>query len=202
MHAIADPRPAALPHPPSAAGWRSVIGERNILLLAVHPGDETALFGGLIARACAAGRAPFVAVLTDGSTQPGAPGEDPRRVALRRERETRAAAAALGLEDDRLLFVGLFDGTVPGGGPMFDALVAAMDLVMWRNDCTVLVAADGGDADTQAALLVARAAARRTGLGLVMRVDGPGGTPLDGEACGAGLEGGIEAYAPADLRLG
>ena len=186
MQAIADPRPAALPHLPPGAGWRAVIGERNILLLAVHPGDETALFGGLVARACAAGRAPFVAVLTDGSTQPGAPGEDPRRVALRRERETRAAAAALGLDGDRLLFVGLFDGTVPSGGPMFDALVAAMDLVMWRNDCTVLVAAEGGDADAQAALLVARAAARRTGLGLVVRVDRPGGTMLEVGPCRRG----------------
>ena len=185
MPTTADAVTAGLPRPapggatlsrPGAVGWgadwRAVTGERTALVLAVHPGDETAVFGAFIARACAAGRPPFVAVLTDGSTQPGAPGEDPRRIALRRERETRAAAAALGLEDDRLLFVGLFDGTVPGEGAMFDAVVAAMDLVMWRNDCHVLVAAEGGDGDTQAAAAVARAVARRTGLGVVLRGEG------------------------------
>ena len=151
------------------ADWRAVTGERTALVLAVHPGDEGALFGSFIARACAAGRPPFVAVLTDGSTQPGAAGEVAHGIAMRRERETRAVAAALGLDDDRLLFVGLHDGTVPGEGAMHDALVAAMDLVMWRNDCHVLVAAAGGDADTQAAAAVARAVARRTGLGLVLR---------------------------------
>ena len=117
--------------------WRAIVGDRIPLVLAVRPGDETARFGTLLARACAAGRPPFVAVLTDGSSQPGAAGEPPHRVALRRERETRAAAAA-------------------------------MDLVMWRNDCHVLVAAEGGDPDTAATIRLAHAVARRTGLPLVL----------------------------------
>ena len=211
MPIVADPSAAA----PSLLDWREITGDRTALVLAVHPGDETRLFGGLIARTCAAGRPPFVAVLTDGSTQPGAAGEAAHRVALRRERETRAAAAALGLEDDRLLFVGLFDGTVPADGPMFDAVVAAMDLVMWRNDCHVLVAAEDGDTDTQAAAAVARAVARRTGLGVAWRTDPAtgGGARLRSDAMngaghpaatahlGAGLPWGQEAYVP-DVQAG
>ncbi len=160
-----------------AVDWRAIFGNETILVLATHPGDETACFGQLIARACAAGRPPFVMILADGSG--GQAGEAAHPVAMRRERETRAAAAQLGLDDDRLLFAGLFDGAIPRDGPMADAVVAAVDLVMWRNDCHVLCAAASGDADTVAVAALAHAVARRTGLRLVLRDPaGPGSRTL------------------------
>lgn len=149
--------------------WKTILGGQTALVLAVRPGEETGRFGGLIAATLASGRPPFVAILTDGGG--GADG-DGKRVAMQRERESRAAAAALGLEDDRLLFVGLFDGTVPADGPLFDILIAALDLVTWRNDCRVLVTEEGGAGDHGAAAVVARAVSGRTGLPVVVRVAG------------------------------
>lgn len=77
---------------------------------------------------------------------------------------------------------------------MADAVVAAIDLAMRRNDCHVLSAEAGGDADADAAAALAHAVARRTGLSLMLRVDdrAPGGVrlatasvlPKLGRACG------------------
>ena len=183
------------------AGWREIFGDENVLVLATHPGDETALFGGFIARACAAGRPPFVAVLTDGSGGGGGPAQagaqaGAQAVAMRRERETRAAVARLGLDAERLLFVGLFDGSVPTGGGLWDAVVAAIDLVMWRNDCHVLCAASGGDGDTAAAASIAHAVVLRTGLRLVLRA-GPGiagGRVLDAREVRGAVQGARDAH--------
>ncbi len=156
--------------PPEAAGWRAILGDATALVLATHPGDEAGRFGGLVAQACASGRPPIVAVLTDGSF--GLEGAAGQAEALRRERASRAGAAGLGLDPDRLLFVGLFDGCVPTEGTLAEAVVAALDLVMWRNDCRVLCAAAEGDADTRAAARLAQAVAARTGLRLVLLEDG------------------------------
>lgn len=150
--------------------WNTILNGQTALVLAVRPGDETARFGGLLAATLAAGRPPFVAILTDGGDGAGRAGKP---VAMRRERDSRAATAALGLNDDRLLFVGLFDGTMPADGPLFDTLVAALDLVTWRNDCRVLVTEEGGTDDHAAAAVVARAVSARTGLPVVLRLAGP-----------------------------
>ncbi len=173
--------------------WRAIAGEQNLLVLATHPGDETTLFGGLIARACASGRPPFVAVLTDGSAGAG-PGA--HASAMQQERAVRAATVALGLDPDRLLFVGLFQGSVPRDGPLAEAVVAAIDLVMWRNDCRVLCAAADGDADTRAAANLAHAAAARTGLPLILRTGGmaAGSKQLDTSAVQAVLQRARSVY--------
>lgn len=140
---------------------------QNVLVLAPHPGEETLGCGGLIAEACARGRPPYVAILADGSgTHPASRAWPPARLAALRQQETRAATAALGLDPDRLLFVGLFDGTVPASGPFFDAVVGAIALVMWRQDCNVICApADGAPhSDHRAAHAIAVAVAQRTGV--------------------------------------
>jgi hypothetical protein len=49
------------------------------------------------------------------------------------------------LPRDRLLMVGLFDGTIPGDGPVFDAVVKAVTLVMWARDCNVICAPSRDD---------------------------------------------------------
>ena len=175
------------------AEWRDIFGDENVLVLATHPGDETALFGGFIARACAAGRPPFVAVLTDGS---GGAQKGAKALAMRRERETRAAVARLGLDGERLLFVGLFDGSVPVEGGLRDAVVGAIDLVMWRNDCHVICAAAGGDGDTAAAAGIADAVARRTGLRLVLRAgaSAAGSRVVDAREVRGAVQGARDAH--------
>lgn len=152
------------------ATLQEITGNENVLVLAPHPGEETLGCGGLIAEACARGRPPYVAILADGSgTHPASQAWPPTRLAALRQAETRAATAALGLDPERLLFVGLFDGTVPSAGPFFEAVVGALALLMWRVDCNVVCApvADSPHADHRAAHAIAAAAAARTGVGRI-----------------------------------
>ena len=152
-----------------ATTLRQITGGENVLVLVPHPGEESLGCGALIAEACARGRPPYVAILTDGSGTHTSHAWPPARLAALRQRETRAATAALGLDPDRLLFVGLFDGTVPDEGPFFDAVVGAVALVMWRQDCNVICAPVAGapHADHRAAHAIAGAVAARTGVGQI-----------------------------------
>ena len=113
----------------------TLLGNENVLLLAASPGDETCVCGGFIAESCARGRPPYVAILTDGAAA-GVAGQ--AQIAVDRAIAVRVALAALGLPEDRLLFIGFFDGTAPCEGPILKAVVAGIALVSWREDCNAI----------------------------------------------------------------
>jgi LmbE family N-acetylglucosaminyl deacetylase len=152
------------------ASWETITGNENLLILAPHPGDESLFCGGLIARSCRRGRPPFVMVLTDGSaSHPQSNAYSSDRLAALHEQETRAAVRRLGLPANRLLMAGLFDGTVPHEGKLFDALVQGVTLVMWARDCNIICAPSQHSplADHRAAQRVAAEVAARSGVGLI-----------------------------------
>lgn len=162
-----------------ATPLQAITGNETLLVLAAHPGDESALCGGLIAQSCRRGRPPFVMVLGDGSaSDPIAP--DPAALAQRHERETRAAAACLGLPPGRLLMVGLFDPALAAPSPpVFDAIVRAVALVMWARDCNAVCApAPTPDANPSpghaAAHRIAAVVAERTGVAHLSYAAPPG----------------------------
>jgi LmbE family N-acetylglucosaminyl deacetylase len=125
----------------TSVDFRSIAGGRNLFVLTAAPGDESLFCGGLIAEACARGRPPFLAVLTDGSgiAIPGLQDSTPDNIAARHARETMRAAAILGIPDGWRVVLGLLDGTVPTSGTRFEALVDALAMITWRRDCYVVV---------------------------------------------------------------
>lgn len=155
-----------------------ITGNENLMVLVAHPGDESLACGGLIAHSCSRGRPPFVMVLGDGSaSHPRSVAWPPDRLAGLHERETRKALGCLGLDDERLLMIGLFDGTIPQTGVVFEAVVRAVIQVMWRMDCNVVCApwpqsCDPAHRSTHA---IARAVASRSGVGHLSYVAGSWG---------------------------
>ncbi len=117
----------AAPNPESGS-QRSVLGNRldvsdlgsRVLVVAPHPDDEGLATAGLIKRCLSDGKDVLVLLVTcgDGSKKaaerffkvPDANHEDMRKLGLERSRETRNAMRALGLPDDRLVFLGYPDG--------------------------------------------------------------------------------------------
>jgi len=182
--------------PPQTTSLETITGGETLLVLAAHPGDESALCGGLIAQCCRRGRPPFVMVLGDGSlSHPRSVTHGPAALARLHERETREAAMRLGLPRDRLLMVGLFDGTVVDEGPVFEAVVRAVALVMWARDCNVVCApALPGDPAREAAQRIAVATAERTGVGR-LGYAAVAGWELDVSAQVAAKRAGIAAHA-------
>ena len=159
-----DPRASGQHRP--IADLATITGEENLLVLALQPGDESLDCGGLIARSCGRGRQPFVMVLHDGSASHPASREwPPGRIAAERERETREAVRRLGLRPERLLMAGLFDGETPAEGPVFEAVIRAVSLVMWARDCGLLVAPWPEGNAARAAHRIAAEVARRSGVG-------------------------------------
>ncbi len=131
------------------AGYDTITGGGPALILAPHPDDESLGCGGLIAQACRLGREVTVAVVTDGTgSHPRSRLYPPRRLRALRESEARAAVAALGLRQERLLFLGLRDTASPHPGvdePAFseaadqvtelaDRLGARVILATWEHD--------------------------------------------------------------------
>ncbi len=144
----------------------ALIDRENLLVLATHPGEEVFWCGALIARACARGRPPMVAIMTDG-------GQD-TELAEARARQARAAAAALGLPEGRLFLLGLHRGTAPApGSGLFRALVAGLHFLMWSRDCGVILAPADGDADARAAGEAARVLAAESCVALMRHGQGP-----------------------------
>jgi len=123
------------------------------LILAERPGDAVRHCGALIADLCRQGRPPFVVVLTDGNA-----------AGAEADRQARAGLAACGLDGGRLLMFGI-SGELPASGPVFQAAVAALCFVAWRHDCNVLCT-------PPPAMVLARAAAAASGVGLVGVADG------------------------------
>ncbi len=153
---------------PPFAGLDTITGGENLLILVAAPGDETLACGGLIAALCRRGRAPFVMVLGDGTeAQAADPASD--ETARRLDRETREAVRALGLPPERLLLAGVYGGAIPDAGPLFEAVVRAVTLVMWARDCNVICAPwpGSGPAGQSATFTVAAAVAQTSGVGLL-----------------------------------
>jgi hypothetical protein len=152
---------------------RALIADRTMLVLAARPGDEAFACGGLIAEACARGRPPLVAILTDGASL-GAPEMSPDTRAVAHERETRAAVQALGLPPGRLLMLGVRDDAVPAEGAFFTRIVQAVGFLTWMRDLNVIC---GPRADEPAGAITAEIA-RQTGIGLLTYGRGPGAAEL------------------------
>ena len=178
--------------------FAGVAGGQNLLVLAAAPGDGSRYCAGLITQACRRGRPPFVAVLTDGSSAVIAGSNaGPDAVAAQMERAIRATIAGLGVPSDWFLMLGLLDGTAPFSGRKFDAVVAAVALIMWRRDCNVLVAPWAADPrpDYAACHAIAWTVAARTGVGLVTYPTGAACAPTSARRL-AGTES--ERYFPLE----
>ena len=190
---------ATLPLKPASTAW----SDGPMLILAPHPDDESLGCGGLIAAACAARNPPFVLVLTDGTgSHPNSRSHPPARLRRVREAEARAAVAALGLQPERIGFLGLRDTQSPVAGPAFDAAVTAVASLALRLDARTVLAPWMHDphCDHESAHLIAVAAAREANLrhvaypvwGLTL----PDDTPLHGP-CPTGCRIDIAAHLPA-----
>ncbi len=140
------------------------------LVLAPHPDDESLGCGGLIAEACARGRAPLVVVATDGiGSHPNSAAFPPDRLRAVREAETLAAVAELGLAPERVAFLRLPDTAAPSAGPAFVAAVAALSQLGRAFGCTSVLATWAHDphGDHLACWRIAERMARQDGLALL-----------------------------------
>jgi LmbE family N-acetylglucosaminyl deacetylase len=183
----------------------AIIGTGKLLILAPHPDDESLGCGGLIAACCAAGRPPFVLVLTDGAgSHPGSRSHPPERLRATREAEARRALAALGLGPDHVAFLGLPDAAAPHDGPGFDRAVAAIVAQAEATVCTTIAAPWQHDphCDHLAAHRMAEVAAARLGLRhIAYPVWGwtlPENDTLETNIAGGRLD--IEPHLPAKRR--
>lgn len=83
-----------------------VVGDRDVLVIAPHPDDESLGCGGLLSWAVQGGRKPRVLFLTNGeASHPGSAMFPPERLSAVRQNEAVNACAALGLTADSLNFL-------------------------------------------------------------------------------------------------
>lgn len=158
-------------HELPVASLDAIIGTGTCLVLAPHPDDESLGCGGLIAACAAAGRAPLVAILTDGAgSHPSSRAYPPNLLRALRAQEARDAVAHLGLPPDRIVFLGQPDTAAPTEGAGFAAVVEELTAWVRREAaCTAILAPWPHDphGDHVAACLMAAAAAERTGIRLI-----------------------------------
>ena len=81
-------------------GW---VGSQSILVILAHPDDPEFFLGATIARWTHAGHRVSYCLLTRGDKGANDPGVDPAELSFRREKEQRAAAVRLGVQDVRFL---------------------------------------------------------------------------------------------------
>ncbi|MDZ4792386.1 MAG: PIG-L deacetylase family protein [Hyphomicrobiales bacterium] len=118
----------------------------GVVIMAPHPDDETLGCGGLIAQAAAHERPVIIIVMTDGTqSHPNSARFPAPCLAETRRLESSEAAKLLGLDPDRIVFLGLQDGALPASGEGFSAAVesvfricqtasAAALFCTWRHD--------------------------------------------------------------------
>jgi LmbE family N-acetylglucosaminyl deacetylase len=155
-------RMRALPY----ADLDAVLGAHPALILAPHADDESLGCGGMIAGACARGRPPLVAILTDGTgSHPGSTSHPPDRLRAVREQEAWAAVTILGLPPERLSFLRLRDTAAPHAGDVFEDAVAHLTRRVQDGHCGAVLAPWRHDphCDHLAAHLMACAVTKRTG---------------------------------------
>jgi LmbE family N-acetylglucosaminyl deacetylase len=144
----------------------SLVGSQPLLVLAPHPDDESLGCGGLIADCHARGQSVHVLVLTDGAgSHPNSREYPPARLAALRAEETRAAAAALGLPENQVAFIGLPDGHAPLRGSGLRAVARQIAEYARARGVGTICTTWPGDPhrDHQAAYRVGAAAAREIG---------------------------------------
>lgn len=132
-------------------------GTSRLLVLMAHPDDEFAIYPW-IAEALRNGMSLYCAWLTDG----GWGGQDPRC----REEESRAVLSGMGVENDKMLFLGTSLGLADGDlQRRMDALPRILEAV--RDTCGSgeiwCPAWEGGHPDHDAAFLIAQYLARELG---------------------------------------
>ncbi len=186
-----------------SCGLEALLPGGPALVLAPHADDESLGCGGLIAEACAQGRPPVVAILTDGvGSHPNTP---PARLRALREREAAAATGLLGLPRDRLHFLGLPDTAAPLAGPGFERAVAELARLFRHGGCGVVVAPWRHDphCDHEAAAAMAIALARAEGVRLLSYPVWGWTLPLDAVLPRAAVDGwrlDISAHLAAKRR--
>ena len=131
-------------------------------MVAPHPDDETLGFGGTALAAAARGVAVRTVIVSDGGAAwPGLSAHERTRLERSRRRESRSAAALLGLPQP--LFLGLPDGDLPAqesrlidilSGILEDGPPGTWCAATWRGD---------GHPDHEAVGRAAAVAASRTG---------------------------------------
>jgi LmbE family N-acetylglucosaminyl deacetylase len=156
----------------TTADLHALITSRTMLVLAASPGDESLACGTLIAEACARGRPPLVAVLTDGASI-GPAGLSGDVLAAAHERETRVAVQALGLPPGRLLMLGVRDGALPADGAFFEQIVDAVGFLTWMRDLDVICGPRPDDPPRAHVGAMAVEIARQSGIGLLTYGRGP-----------------------------
>jgi LmbE family N-acetylglucosaminyl deacetylase len=141
-----------------------LLGDGGLVVVAPHPDDESLGCGALILEAIAASRPVRVVFVSDGAkSHPNSPSFPAARLRDLREKEARAAAAALGVKASLIEFLRLADGDVPSTGPEAERAAAAIAnaaakakaraiFVTWRHD---------RHADHRASYAIARLAQRR-----------------------------------------
>jgi len=145
----------------------TVIGVRNLLVVAPHPDDESLGCGGLLAWAAANGRRARVMVLTDGEhSHPGSTTFPPSRLAGIRRNEAIDAGARLGLAAGDFTFLHLPDGSLDALAPTQADRVLQI-LHEWIDRlapvAVCVTASSDMHGDHRAAHALAHAAARGTG---------------------------------------
>jgi len=147
-----------------AADIATVLNGARPLILAPHPDDESIGCGGLIAAACAAGLAPIVVILTDGSaSHPDSRRFPPPKLAALRELEALQAARILGLSRRHLHFFRQPDGGLVAEGDAFEALVRQAGRLGEKYGCGLVIGpwAEDPHCDHQAAARMAAMVAER-----------------------------------------
>jgi LmbE family N-acetylglucosaminyl deacetylase len=137
----------------SATDITQEVAATSCVVFAPHPDDETLGCGALIARKRRAGAAVVVVIATDGGLSPRG---NAREVAAMRADEARRACAALGLQPNDVVLLGMADGSL---GDEVDALAAAASGVLERaNPDEVYVPSVDSHEDHRAMNAAARAA--------------------------------------------
>ncbi len=147
----------------------TVLSGQRALILAPHPDDESLGCGGLIAASCAAGIAPVVVILTDGTaSHPGSAAFPPARLRAVRETEAARATSLLGLPSENLYFLRHRDAALPAEGPGFEAITMRLSKIILARYCGLVIAPWDGDphCDHEATARIAEAVARRAHLPL------------------------------------
>ena len=112
----------------------TITAGRVTLICAPHADDESLGCGGLIAQLCAATTPPFVLIMTDGTgSHPHSKAYPSDRLRALREAETLRACACLGLQADRVAFMGLTDTEAPMEGEAFEAAVRWLEAFCQRH---------------------------------------------------------------------
>jgi LmbE family N-acetylglucosaminyl deacetylase len=151
-------------------GVDTITDNGAVMVLAPHADDESLGCGGLIVELAAKGRPPVIVIVTDGTgSHPFSRTYPPARLRALREREALQAVTILGLPAERLHFLRLRDTATPQSGPEFNSTVTALANLMRDNGCRMLCAPWLYDphCDHEAAQLIARAVAKRTGAALL-----------------------------------